>query len=359
VRVLHIARFFHPHIGGTEGFIAALTGALTAEGVCSRVIVADRYRKVSGPEPLIPVIPVSVVGPDRFPKPIGGFKAITREFKAADVIHLHDMRFLFETSFLLGRSLHKPVVMSTHGFVFHTEAFSGVKSMLWRAWYVPALRRLERVIAVSRADADLCHQSGISRNVTVLPNPVAIERFLDVERVGENQDGPLLYFGRISPGKGVDRLAATMATADPRWRLEIIGGGDTQSRERAMSAFASVADRVRWRGIETDEVLGQELKRCRCVLLPSRSEGFGMALIEALAAGAPVVASDIPAFREIAPPHGVELVDFDDPRAVVDAIDRVTRRHDPRAAKDWARRFSWDGRAGAFKEIYEQAIARR
>jgi glycosyltransferase involved in cell wall biosynthesis len=337
---LHIARFFHPHLGGTEAFIAGLADALGPDGVESRALVTDRYRVDSGPEPRIPVTTVPVVG-----------------FREADLIHLHDIRFLFETSFFMSRIFRKPLVLSTHGFIFHTETFSAAKAILWKTWYVRAMRRLDKVIAVSRRDQEFCLRNGISANLELVPNPVDVGRFLGVTRGPAAEEGPLLYFGRISRGKGVDRLAGTMS--ESRWSLEVLGKGDARSMRAARAALAAVGGRVRWNMSASDEDLRRALASCRCVVLPSRSEAFGIAMIEALAAGAPVVASDIPALREIAPPIGVALVDFDDTRAVQEGIEFVTRHHDPEAAKNWARRFSWDRGAKHFLRIYEEVLAAR
>ena len=359
MRVLHVARFVHPHIGGTEGFIAALSGALEREGVTSRALVTARHRDYPGPASRIPVVTVPVVGPDRFPKPAGGYGRILRAFRGADVVHLHDLRFLFETSMILRTTLRKPVVLSTHGLIFHTDEFAGAKAMLWRAWYANALRRIERVVADSEHDAAICRDNGIVGNLVTMPNPVDVDRFIDVERSPSANGGPLLYFGRLSSGKGVDRLANVMQRAESGWRLEVIGDGDGDDRTAVRSAFDGLDGRVAWRGATDDDTLRDALASCRCVLIPSRGEGFGLALIEALAAGAPVVASDLPALGEIAPPRGVALVDFDDPNAVIDAIHAVSASHDPAAAKAWARRFSWDGRAGGYIDVYRDAIERR
>jgi len=173
-------------------------------------------------------------------------------------------------------------------------------------------------------------------------------------RAPDASAGPLLYFGRISDGKGVDRLSSALAQTDRQ--LDVVGRGDARALERARAALGPFGARIRWRGYADDDALRASLSACACVVFPSRSEAFGLAMIEALAAGAPVVASDIPAFREIAPPTGVALVDFDDARAVADAIDTVTSVHDPEAAKQWARRYDWKTAAERFVKIYASVL---
>ena len=88
---------------------------------------------------------------------------------------------------------------------------------------------------------------------------------------------------------------------------------------------SSPGERVQLLGYVDDDVLVDELCGCDCVLLPSRQEAFGLTLVEAMASGAPIVASDIPAYRELAGGAGIALADFDDPQAIVRAIEKQRR----------------------------------
>lgn len=360
LRVVHTSRFYHPRVGGTENFIAALADALEEHGVSSRVLCTTRHRSVAGPAPRIPVTAIPVAGPDRLPKPVGGFLKIWRAVRSADIVHVHDIRFLLETTALLSRPARTAVVLSTHGFIFHGGEYADLKSLLWRRWYAPILRRLDRVIAVSPRDQELCRAAGVTHNVTLIPNPATVEPFLATARRKQaDPHRPILFFGRVAPEKGIERLAGVLI-ADPTLRLRVVGGSDDDAyMARARASFAAASDRVSFAGGVSDEVLRAELAACRCVVLPAKSEAFGLTLIEALAAGAPVVASDIPAYRENAPPDGVALVDFGDARAVLAAIERVTAVHDEQRAREWARRFSWSGRAGDYIGVYEDALRKR
>src|SRR5437868_2742800 len=110
MRLLHISRFFHPHIGGTETFIASLIAATASCGVESRVLATSRRQRPGGPQPRVPVSRVAAIGPDFLPKPIGGWAAIYRAFAWADIVHLHDIRFLLETSVLARALSGKPLI---------------------------------------------------------------------------------------------------------------------------------------------------------------------------------------------------------------------------------------------------------
>lgn len=359
MRVLHISRHYHPAVGGTENVIAGLAKAHAALGIESTVLVTDRRRTGPGPAPLVPVIEVPVVGSDRFPIPRGGFRAVLRAFRDADVIHLHDVRFLFETSLVLAWLLRRPLLVGTHGLMFHTDVLAGTKRWLWRNYYARALRHVDQVIADSERDADLCRAAGVVDNLTMIHNAVETASFLRADTSVEREPGRLLTFGRIAPEKSLERLGPILGAAPDGWRLRIAGGGDPRHVAEVRDGFASFGDRVRLLGYQQEDTLVDELARCACVVLPSRQEAFGLTLVEAMASGAPIVASDIPAFRELSDGTGVTLVDFDDPGAVIRAIERAGDDHDPAAQRARAASLSWTTTGDTYRRVYERVVSDR
>jgi glycosyltransferase involved in cell wall biosynthesis len=91
-------------------------------------------------------------------------------------------------------------------------------------------------------------------------------------------------------------------------------------------------------------------------VLPSRAEGFGLTVVEALATGVPVVASRIPSYRTIASDSPVRLVDFDRPAEVVAGIRSALSDWDARRAREVAGRFSWKHRGRDFLVLYESLV---
>jgi glycosyltransferase involved in cell wall biosynthesis len=125
----------------------------------------------------------------------------------------------------------------------------------------------------------------------------------------------LLTTGRLAGYKQVDRVVAALPYLPPDARLTVVGDGPAAARVRAVADEVAVAGRLRMRG----HVSASELRAWYAVadafVTMSTDEAFGLTVLEAAAAGAPVVASDIPAHREsqgLVAPGRIVLVD---PRA--------------------------------------------
>lgn len=355
VRILHVSRNYHPYVGGTENVMASLVGALSQRGVTSRVVVTDRRRGAPGPAPAVDVLAVPAVGPDRFPLPVGRLGAVARAVRWADVVHLHDLRFLFETIRLTSWATRTPMVLSTHGLIFHTERLAGAKSLLWHHYYGRVLPTLDRIIADSRRDAALCREAGATANVEVVLNGVDTHDLLALDPTAARTPHRLLYFGRIAPEKSLERLPPVIEALPTPWRLRLAGGGSPEDQRWLQERLSSVADRVDVLGHVSEEQRRSELAQCTAVVLPSREEAFGLTLVEAMAAGAPVVASDIPAYRELGEDTGVRLVDFDDPRGVATAIEEAgARDHDPEPGRRRAAQLSVGAMTDRILSIYRE-----
>jgi glycosyltransferase involved in cell wall biosynthesis len=167
----------------------------------------------------------------------------------------------------------------------------------------------------------------------------------------------LLHVGSCIPRKRIDVLLDAFAGARARFpglRLVQVGGQWTPAQQEQLTRLGLASAVLQLRGLER-EVVGALYRRAALVLLPSEAEGFGLPVIEALACGATVVASDLPVLREVG---GVACV-YRTPADVplwVEAICRLLG--DPAAAPDrlarfaQARRYSWAAHAQTIVDAY-------
>jgi glycosyltransferase involved in cell wall biosynthesis len=205
--------------------------------------------------------------------------------------------------------------------------------------------------------------------VSVVPLGVDARFFADENGIDET-GVDLLHVGSTVTRKRIDlllRVFSVVAAGEPTARLIRIGEPLTDAQRR-LACELQIADRiVELRDVDED-TLAACYRRAVLVLQPSDREGFGLPVVEALASGTPVVASDLPVLREV----GGDAVTFC-PAGDVDAwartVSGLLRERAACAAKwqarrqagrDRARRFTWDRFADEVVRVYEQvAVASR
>jgi phosphatidylinositol alpha-1,6-mannosyltransferase len=128
----------------------------------------------------------------------------------------------------------------------------------------------------------------------------------------------------------------------PDAELRIVGSGDLRKDLERLAAQLGLADRVRFYGNVPDDVKERLIVECRCLAMPSRGEGFGLAYIEAMRKGRPCLVSVFDAGREVVhPPEGGLAVDPDRTGELAGALAQLLSGD------------AWPGRSRAAKERFE------
>lgn len=218
---------------------------------------------------------------------------------------------------------------------------------------------------------------------TVVRNGVDVERFDSVpahmardlrERIGALDRFVFLTVGGIEPRKGsLELFEALAAVRDlgPRPLLAIVGGHSFQDHEVYRRATFERAEELGLRegedyvrlGTLPDATLPVAYAAADAFAFPSTKEGFGIVVLEALAAGLPVVATDLPVFREyLVPDRDALMVPPGDPDALGAAMARLVSEPDLRsrlsaAGPSVASRFRWADTARAHVDVYRALAA--
>jgi glycosyltransferase involved in cell wall biosynthesis len=225
--------------------------------------------------------------------------------------------------------------------------------------------RSDAVVCVTQALVDLLAGTfGPRPQVHVVRNGVALPAGSPAPRP---EKGLVSYVGQLYPWKGVDTLVRAMAKL-PEARLEIVGGLPFEpdaARLEALAGSIGVSSRVRFLAFMPPGELAQRLAHAAVTAVPlpdnlySRAFTSPLKIFEAMAAGIPVVASDLPAIREVIRDgeNGI-LVAPGDPAALAEGLGRVLA--DPALAEAIAGRAredvaasTWDRRAERVREIVE------
>ena len=291
--------------------------------------------------------------------------------------------FLFPTSYSFYPLFCKtPAVVVVHDAIAEQHPkliFPGFRSRLfWKLKSWLALRRANRIVTVSedaRAQLAAVFRRPASAIEVISEGPDPCFR-----PVGVTRDGPailekfrlpadvplILYVGGISPHKNLQGLlrALALAAAAP-WHLVLVGDYAKDSffgcysEVLALARSLGLADRVTFTGYVSDPDLVVLCNLATMLVLPSLSEGFGLPVIEAMACGLPVAASNRNSLPEIVGDAGL-LFDPLVPAEIADAIarllgDAALRSRLRAKGLERAERFSWKAGARKMVSIIEEA----
>ena len=176
-------------------------------------------------------------------------------------------------------------------------------------------------------------------------------------------EGPyVLYSGAIEPHKNAATAIEAIARAAPGVRLAMAGPWSARRAQRLRGPRGARGRRRPrgWLGLLTEGRLAAVRSGAVAVLVPSRKEGFGLPVLEAMAAGVPALASDTPALREVGGDAATYLPPGD-PGAWADAISAAAaaspaeRAERGRAGRERAASFTWERTAGGLLDAYREA----
>ncbi len=248
-----------------------------------------------------------------------GLRDLVRRVKP-DLVHTHSTK-----AGLLGRWAAAlagvPAVHTAHSWSFSDGVSSSRRALAVPVEAVTA-RLTRRIIAVSDADREVAERWHVARGerVTVVHNGVA-----DVpERAEPDAAGPptLAMVARLAPPKDHALLLHALGgLKDLPWRVALVGDGPGRATIEATVARLGIADRVDLLGLRRD--VPAVLARAHVGALISRQEGFPLAVLEAMRAGLPVIASDVGGAREAVTAETGLLVARDDEAGLRDALRRV------------------------------------
>jgi glycosyltransferase involved in cell wall biosynthesis len=171
----------------------------------------------------------------------------------------------------------------------------------------------------------------------------------------EKNEFPIGFLGRLDPIKRIPDLVTALRDA-PRAHLHIFGEGPERAEIEKTAITLGLTSRLTLHGaVERPQ---EALAQMRLLILPSAAEGFGLVLIEAMAAGIPVVATDVPGIRDVVKDEITGLlVPPADPRRLADAINRLIadpllrNRLIEAGAAEVRERFTWDVVLPKYREL--------
>jgi len=307
-----------------------------------------------------------------------------------DILHVHGMvPTLTELALLVGHLKRKPVVLTYHydaetlghGFigVMANRAYSFLMKVL-----VPKLA--DRIVSTSSSYAatssvlPYCREklviipAGVGAEFLGNPGPMHKRKNGHADSEDENPGSgkrTVLYVGKLQKYKGIENLIAafdSVRRAIPEARLEIVGDGPQRRQLKALTKRLGLDRYVGFRGWIPQDRLVKTLEESTVFVLPSirsRREAFGIVVLEAMAAGKPVIVSKIPGPESLVEDgkNGL-LVPPGQPKELADAIVRVLQNERlmnamAEYASQKARNFSWPSITERYQALYRELVSDR
>jgi glycosyltransferase involved in cell wall biosynthesis len=374
---LRIAFFTETFLPATDGVVTRLRHTLEelARVGDDMLVVAPRYPD-GGPDsyagaPIyrVPGVPFPPYPRIKLSSAHPGVGRALRRFRP-DLVHAVNPFILGPSGIFYARRLKVPLVASYHTNVATYAQYYKLNFLSDAArWWTRQLHNRAGVnLCTSEAAMDYLRKEGIKR-VHLWPQGVDARRFHPEkaseawrERLsgGHPSEWLLLYVGRLAPEKGIERLKAILREV-PGTRLAVVGDGPARrDLEREFAGTATV-----FTGILQGEDLAAAYASADAFIFPSTTDTLGLAMLEALASGLPIVAARSDASREIVDEEQTGLLyEADSAPSLVAAVrklfsDEALREAMARAARAAAEGRDWGSSTRALRGYYEQALGVR
>jgi glycosyltransferase involved in cell wall biosynthesis len=351
--VIHVVISFA--IGGLEVLVADL--ARRARRVRTHVICLESMgplvQKLTGS-----AATVECIGTPRTPV-LESVRTLRRRLTALapDVLHTHNEKAHIHGALATLGWRRPPIVHTRHGRGQVETSLSWVANRL-------AVRRSRFLVCVSADAVDVARSEGAHPDqLRVILNAIDVRRYDGSDCPAHSERWDAVTVARLAPVKDLGtmlRAARIIKDAIPGFRLQVVGDGESRQELEQLSQTLGLADTVTFHGASSDP--RPYLASARVFLQSSISEGISLTLLEAMASGLPIVATDVGGNREVVD-HGRTgyLVPAQDPQALADAAIRVLANPAEAAAMSAAarlraeERFDLDRMVDEYEALYLEA----
>jgi len=309
MHVLHVGKYYQPYRGGIETVVEQLCRGLAARGVQVTALVSADSR--STVEEWLHGVRVLRLGrtAEVNSQPLNIALVRTLRDLRFDLLHFHTPNPVGALAVLAARR-SEPLVVSHHSDIVRQRILGRPATAVQSALY----RRAAALIAATPKHIE--HSPVLQRlanKCSVIHYPIDAAPYVSAPMVWDDQlpsewqTAPLVLFvGRLVYYKGVDVLLEALPRV-PGARLAVVGIGPLQEQLVAQAKALGLSERVRFLGAVSGERLRSLYKNARFLVLPSvaPSEAFGMVQLEAMAAGRPVISTDLKSGVPYVNQHGV------------------------------------------------------
>jgi glycosyltransferase involved in cell wall biosynthesis len=341
MKIIFPGRIVNRHVGGNTTYARQMIAGLNERGIETGTMPMSSH-------PALTLVRESLVGARSTPNQILHYSA--------------------DTGPLL--PTRTPSVVTVHGVASRwiDVARNPRQEKIWRYRVGRAIASTDRLLTVSQSAADdIAEVFGVDRSrMTVIPHGIDSASFqretvLSAPVADRLPARYALYLGNVEPRKNLVELVAAFALSPlAQLGLPLVIAGKPAWNFAEIMATIEAAPNVIYLGFVSDDDRVALMQRCTIFLFPSLYEGFGLPVLEAMAAGAPVATSRRGSLTEVAGPswniddlsaHGIA-------EAVADAVsDESWVAAAPEAGRTWAGTFRWETSVDAHIKVYQDLLS--
>jgi glycosyltransferase involved in cell wall biosynthesis len=360
--IAQVVAYYPPHIGGMERVALTISEELAKNGYPVRVITSDNgidkniKRQQSHNLSVdflksfeiahTPVAPMLFWHLLKLPK--------------RSIIHLHLSQAYFPEIVMLISALRGiPYVVHFHLDVGPSGKFGWLLPLYKKFFLGTVLRRAKKIIVFSEEQSLLIRDKYNLKNeqIVIIPNGVADKFFYEKEMPVQRSLMRILYVGRLSPQKRIDRMIEAVSFLD--FPAQIIIVGDGQDRKMLEQIVKKLAlNNITFLGKKFGDELISCYRQADVFLIPSEKEGMPLSVLEAMASGLPIVGSDVIGIRELIKDVGI-LVEDPSPETFAKALKKIWE--EPKLfqklslqSKMKAEQYSWKKLVMLLEDVYNK-----
>jgi glycosyltransferase involved in cell wall biosynthesis len=313
MRIGQVTEVYKPHINGVANFVSLHKHALESMGHEVFVFTLG-YEDYDDGEACVfraPGIPISDTG---YHIGLGFPRHVREKIKAMDVLHVHHPFIVGQHAMSMGKRHRIPIVFTNHSRYhilaahYVPLATEDMSRTFMRAYLSLFTDQCDLVVVPSRGVKKVLREMGLTCHLEVIPNGIDLARFqhpvapLSKRALGLSEDVvAAITVGRLGPEKNLDFLLhAYVRVVDkvPDLRLVIVGRGPEEESLEALMRSLGLTSRVRLVGEVAYDEIPNWLAMADFFVLPSVSESHPLVVLEALAAGLPVVGIPSPGVED-------------------------------------------------------------
>ena len=354
--IAHVCAYYPPHIGGIERFVETAAHLLAARGVPTSVLTSNDQFSTTQEAGDITVTRLGSVEFAHTPfAPALLFHLLNLPRRT--IVHLHFAQAYWPEMVRIACTLKRmPYVIHFHLDVAPSGSLGSLFVLYKRLTWRSHLRGAERVVVCSKEQIPVVCAYGVDQSkIVVIPNAIDERFFSDAPYQPSHEQFRLLYVGRLTVQKRVDRLLEALAHVSIPARLTIVGDGEDRTKLERRAKELGLTN-VSFEGFKSADEIREYHRSHDALLISSDKEGgTPIVVLEGMAAGLPIIGTSVIGIRDLLEGVG-ELVESPYPEGFTRTIEELWQS--PRLAElsakstQKAREHTWERTVAALEALY-------